>query len=422
MRRLAKAAGAIAIGSFATCTGVRAEVAPGLYLSEVAANYRTNGVAWVEVFNNTTQPISLAKFKLRTMGLIINEQEPKCSDQPKTFELPDRPVPAGGYHVLAGRVVDYLEDSETSTYIKDKDGYVPYWTAHCGFVELLSVADGKTVDFVRFGNATTAPKTKKAAAWSGENVKFDPDTVEYYVPSESPDPLDNYDQSIVRLSAAFHVTHTKDDWTQVKFPTPGGPNDVPAEAEDHDGDGIPNTAKMPGGRFAGLNLYDMGARIGQRDLFIHVDYMKSEDPGVYHSGTHWRWSLKRSQPRRSRPKTPNQKSWCISTSAIFLSKISLRPTLICRGISPMSSTFRGAFRFPLGKILARVAKAPTNIPAASSRCAADPYSATRCLRFLRTLMARWEAQEYLNSQATISLFRWGPMVCQGKRGQNKIRW
>jgi CheY-like chemotaxis protein/HPt (histidine-containing phosphotransfer) domain-containing protein len=76
-----------------------------------------------------------------------------------------------------------------------------------------------------------------------------------------------------------------EDWTHVAFPTPGGPNDVRADAVDSDKDGIPNTAKVKGGTFAGLDLYRMGARPGQRDLFIHVDYMgpetgKDVDPGL----------------------------------------------------------------------------------------------------------------------------------------------
>ena len=50
---------------------------------------------------------------------------------------------------------------------------------------------------------------------------------------------------------------------------------------DADLDGIPDSAESPGGTFAGLPLYAWGARTGQRDIFVHVDYMvKAADPGV----------------------------------------------------------------------------------------------------------------------------------------------
>jgi hypothetical protein len=49
---------------------------------------------------------------------------------------------------------------------------------------------------------------------------------------------------------------------------------------DSDGDGVPDSAKVPGGTYGGLDLYAMGARLGRRDLFMEIDYMKSADPGI----------------------------------------------------------------------------------------------------------------------------------------------
>jgi hypothetical protein len=69
-------------------------------------------------------------------------------------------------------------------------------------------------------------------------------------------------------------------WSSVAWTTPAGPNDVPAGAVDADGDGIPDSAEVNGGKFAGLDLYAMGARTGVRDILIEVDYMASSDPGV----------------------------------------------------------------------------------------------------------------------------------------------
>jgi hypothetical protein len=274
----------------------------GLYLSEVSANYATIerfkgkqlggglvNTGWVELFNNSTQPINLKQFKLRSAALerasIFND--PYLSSQPEIFSLPDIEIKPRSYVVITGRIIDDLcpKDIPNDTdncgtdqiiYIKLGD-YVPYWGDKSGFVELLN-ASNDTVDFVRFGNEGTNPLTP--TRWGGENVKeFTPDDDEWFG-SRSPDPLDSYSRSIVRLSSNFLTNGNKDDWTEVQFPTPGGPNDVPAGAVDSDNDGIPDLAKDQGKTFAGLNLYDMGARRGQRDLFIHVDYMNSTDLGI----------------------------------------------------------------------------------------------------------------------------------------------
>ncbi|HTQ37168.1 MAG TPA: hypothetical protein VMH77_09040, partial [Steroidobacteraceae bacterium] len=69
------------------------------------------------------------------------------------------------------------------------------------------------------------------------------------------------------------------DWTVRAFATPGGPNDGNCST-DADGDGIPDCAELPGTTFAGLPYYDWGARQGQKDIFIELDYMTSADPGI----------------------------------------------------------------------------------------------------------------------------------------------
>lgn len=248
-----------------------------LYISEVAANYRAEqGAAWIEVFNNSAQSINLGSYQLRARGL--NVESGSTTLEPLIFPLPNISVPAGGYFVLAGKVSKDLKNSDKSAYIKDAaKQYVPYWTDSAGFIELLNSTSGQTVDFVRFGIDKTAPVT--ATAWSGDNVAAFP-AVANYSGSSSTDPLDNYDRSIVRITSAFTATHGKNDWTHVAFPTPGGPNDVPGNAVDSDNDGIPDSAKIVGGKFAGLDLYGMGARQGHRDLFIQIDYMNSDDAGV----------------------------------------------------------------------------------------------------------------------------------------------
>ncbi|BAJ02532.1 fibronectin type III domain-containing protein [Shewanella violacea] len=48
---------------------------------------------------------------------------------------------------------------------------------------------------------------------------------------------------------------------------------------DNDNDGIPDCAEQPGMSFFGMPVYDWGARTGQTDLFIEVDYMSKASSG-----------------------------------------------------------------------------------------------------------------------------------------------
>lgn len=62
-------------------------------------------------------------------------------------------------------------------------------------------------------------------------------------------------------------------------PPPGGNGDLPpfiSGLVDADEDGIPDEFEIPG-----TTLYDWGARINQRDLFIEIDYMDSTNGGQY---------------------------------------------------------------------------------------------------------------------------------------------
>ncbi|MEX3816585.1 hypothetical protein AB3X96_41745 [Paraburkholderia sp. BR13439] len=172
-----------------------------------------------------------------------------------------------------------MNDASKVVYLLDATGtYLPYWSNSSGFIELQAArtaqAAARTVDFVRFGESTTEPLTRNY--WVGANVPAFATPAATYVGSQSLDPLDTHDQSIARLNSRFTATGTSTDWTLVDFPTPGGPNDVAAGVTDSDHDGIPDTAKAAGGTYAGLDLYAMGARPGQKDMFIQLDYMGSD--------------------------------------------------------------------------------------------------------------------------------------------------
>ncbi len=264
-------------------------VPAGLYISEVAGNFRkdkdydaatsANSVAWVELYNKQNVAVNLKDYVLRTGGLKVSD--PTSITASVNFALPNVVIPANGYVVIAGKKSNQLinstvNDASKVIYIKDATNtYLPYWANSGGFIELQSAKTttvaAKTVDFVRFGTSATAPLT--ATAWVGTNVPAFATPAADYVGSQSLDPLDTHDQSIVRLTNAFAASKTNADWTLVSFPTSGGPNDVAGNAVSTDGDGIPDSAKVVGGTFGGLDLYTMGARPGRKDMFVQVDYM-----------------------------------------------------------------------------------------------------------------------------------------------------
>lgn len=244
------------------------QTSSGVFISEVGNNAYFNTAAWFEVYNKSGQAIDLANYSVRARAI-----DPDNGTLPtpaiETFTLPHLIIPDAGRVVVASKVGPELVNNSNVVYISDASGYVPSWKTAAGFVELL--ANGKTVDFVRFGSEATTPVT--ATAWSGANVPAFSNT-------SDANGINTLSASIVRLDGNFTQTHTSADWKAVNFSTPGGPNDVAPGVVDSDGDGIPDTAKVFGGTYSGIDLYSMGARPGQRDLFIQVDYMDSTDPGI----------------------------------------------------------------------------------------------------------------------------------------------
>lgn len=233
----------------------------GVFISEVASNHDSNSVSWVEVYNNSGDSIDLSNFSLRAPAFNLTTQ---TSSGVTTFSLPQINIAPNSYVVIGARATSDLQSTLSNIYIVNAQNQVPFWQGDSGFVELISAE--ATVDFVAFGSSTAKPLT--ASAWSGMNA-----------PAMN-NKADSYNTAIVRPFTRFRQTRTASDWVQVNFTTPGGINDVPAGVTDSDNDGIPDSAKVAGGTYAGQDLYAMGARKGQRDLFIHVDYLNSPDPGT----------------------------------------------------------------------------------------------------------------------------------------------
>lgn len=245
--------------SLSTLARDEATAGPGrLLLSEVATNYYSNDLAWFEVHNPGGLAVPLARYTLRSS--FIDHDTGANSTVPIDFALPDVLVPAGAYLVIAARISERLRDNAQMVYVSNGNA-VPFWNAN-GSIELI--ADGVTADFVRFGNSTAAPVT--VSEWVGSNV-----------PAMPAGP-DEHGKSIVRPHAnRADDSNTAADWKLVNFATPAGINDVPANVVDSDRDGIPDSAKVSGGTYAGLDLHAMGALPGRRDIFIEVDYMNGSD-------------------------------------------------------------------------------------------------------------------------------------------------
>ncbi len=238
--------------------GNGASETPKLIISEVASNFSPDDSAWLEIYNPSDTAIDLAGYQLRTGS---TGADPTL---PKTFTLPSVAVPARGLVVVAGEVLVTSWAKNNAQIVYVHDNYIsPYWNAN-GFVELIK--DGVTADFVRFGNSAVAPLT--TSKWNGSNV------------AALPSGALEYGKSIVRpMKGGVMAANRRSaaDWVLVNFATPAGINDIAAGVIDSDGDGIPDSAKFAGGTYGGLDLYAMGARPGQRDIFMQIDYMKEPE-------------------------------------------------------------------------------------------------------------------------------------------------
>lgn len=229
-----------------------------LLISEVSTSYYSNDIAWLEVVNTSMQPMPLSRYVLRSSH--IDASTGISSHAPMEFALPDVTLAPGAYLVIGSRTSDDLEDSAQMVYVKNGSAR-PFWNAN-GSAEL--VRDGATTDFVRFGTSTTEPSSGNS--WSGASVPALPSGPE------------EHGKAIVRLATrGMADTNSAADWSLVNFATPAGMNDIAPGVIDSDRDGIPDSAKVAGGTYAGLDLHAMGARAGRRDIFLEIDYMDGTD-------------------------------------------------------------------------------------------------------------------------------------------------
>lgn len=231
-----------------------------LVISEVGSCPYTNISSWFEVYNYGSKTVDLEDIQLHAP--VRSRDDPYKSQGNAVISLPSLKIPPGGYALVRGRNSDNYVTGERVAYVKTESNNVPNWVGTGGFIELLS--SGDTVDFVRFGASVQTPSS--GGEW------------DYNSAPSLPYGSQNYGYALAR-NADNKDTDSSSDWFLRDFSTPGGPNDV-TTTTDSDGDGIPDANESPDSTFAGMPLYEWGARPDTRDIFIHVDYMQSLDAGI----------------------------------------------------------------------------------------------------------------------------------------------
>ncbi|MGQ0709107.1 MAG: lamin tail domain-containing protein [Rhodoferax sp.] len=234
-----------------------------IVITEVASGYRSNTSFWFEIVNRSASPVSLNGYTVKTSDAVYNNVSSSQLLGASTFTLPNVTLAPSAHLVVRGKTSSAQTNTSQVVFINDSVNTtkVPAWTSS-GSIELIK--DGKTRSFVRFGTNTNQPTTGTAT----------------FTAPALPYGANSYGYAIVRYGASASTMSAANSWTSVSWTTPAGPNDVPGNAVDADGDGIPDSAEVSGGKFAGLDLYAMGARTEKKDLLIQVDYMNSTDLGV----------------------------------------------------------------------------------------------------------------------------------------------
>ncbi len=235
-----------------------------LRITEVSTSYYSDDNRWLEIYNGTAEPINLLNYSLRTEGIDLNDYSVVGVTD---FALPAKMLEAGEFIILQGRTGNgywqsYSEESQQLVLLgTTEDNIRPSWFAS-GFVELLTADKSQTIDFIRFGTSDQAPVSD--GHWDINVTAI-------------------ISEQVLAKSLVRDLDHTDSnspaDWRLASFITPAGNNDIFC-SEDADEDGIPDCAEVEGSTFAGLPLYDWGARAGVKDIFVEVDYMQSDDAGV----------------------------------------------------------------------------------------------------------------------------------------------
>lgn len=235
-------------------TAAKQPVINELILTDFDTDYR-----WLELYNGTASTINLAHYQISTQAL--NTETFEVSAQ-HSFVLPEQTLAPGQYYVVQNAHLPFEWrngfKSTTERFIVTGEQYM-YWSTS-GYIELMNAADKQVIDVVKFGDYDS---DIHATAWQGDNIATDGINIIYRVNNKE----------------AGQNGASKTNWQLSAYPTAGAINDVACE-DDLDKDGIPDCNEQAGTTYAGLPLHQWGARAGQPDIFVEIDYMNSDDPGV----------------------------------------------------------------------------------------------------------------------------------------------
>jgi hypothetical protein len=240
-------------------TGTGGESAT-LVISEISNCYYPNLPCWFEIHNRSNVAIGLGDYRIRSTSA---QRKGGGFLDVREFLLPSTLIKPGQYVIVSGNVAGNIQRGEENLLVSN-DERVPYWSDTYGFIEITRF--NKTVDFVLLGGRHSPVTTDQ---WAGLDLNASE------INSE-----EGYGKSLVRPFASISDTDSAADWIAVNWITPGGRNDVPASATDFDNDGVPDSAEVMGGTYAGMDLFAIGARPDQKDIFVEVDFMEGDAAGL----------------------------------------------------------------------------------------------------------------------------------------------
>ena len=216
---------------------------------------------WIEIYNTTSSPVDIRDYSIKSLA--VNTDDNDGLLYIREFQLPDKTIGGGEFLIIRGNPNNDRLDSDQMVYVNQVENgfiYFPFINGGAFFFELI--LNGVTSDFVK-NNYPIDPLT---GTFSGN------------APALMINSQNDYGKSISR-NRSFFDSDSGGDWSLIEISTPGGFNDV-TNSIDTDRDGIPDANESPGSTFAGMPLYDWGARPNVRDIFIHIDYMNSDNEGV----------------------------------------------------------------------------------------------------------------------------------------------
>ena len=224
-----------------------------LVISEVMLDPNRFKQRWLEIYNGTDKPVSLSQYTIRTEAI----DEFGARTENYHFSLPDISLAVGEHLIVQNDTYYYswqtgFVDGPGITIIADGDKRM-FWDAS-GQVALVKAK--QVVDAVYFGETDSSDSD-----WNGAAVAT------------------SYDSNYITRSRFATDTNSANDWQLTLFPTAGYYNDVECQ-DDADLDGIPDCSEQEGKTYAGLPLYKWGARPEQKDIFLEVDHMDSDDLGI----------------------------------------------------------------------------------------------------------------------------------------------